>query len=46
MKVAIIICMILSMMTLSLTISNDRKYKFDFHSLFALAALIMFLIRG
>ena len=46
MKVAIIICMILSMMTFSFSINNGRKYKFDFHSLFALAALIMFLIRG
>ena len=46
MKVAIIICLILSLISVNWTDSFGREYDFDMRWLFTLAALIMFLIRG
>jgi hypothetical protein len=46
MKVAIIICLILSLISVNWTDSFGREHDFDMRWLFTLAALIMFLIRG
>lgn len=46
MKTAIIICLVLSLITYSYTDSYGDEHKIDLRSLFSLAALIMFLIRG
>ena len=46
MKAAIIICLILSMFTVSWTDSWDCQHKIDLRLLFSIAALIMFIIRG
>ena len=46
MKAAIIICLILSMISVNWTDSYGRGHDFDLRWLFSLAALILFLIRG
>lgn len=46
MKIAIIVCLILSMFTFSWTDAYDEKHNIDIRLLFSIAALIMFLIRG
>lgn len=44
-KIAIIICLILSMFTVTYNTKNG-KTKLDIRFLFSIAALVLFLIRG
>lgn len=45
-KIAIIVCLILSLFTVTLNAENGEKTRIDLRFLFSIAALAMFLIRG